>query len=267
MINAAVVKQTLREAFVQPAFLFVIIIEVAFIGLLTFGISLDFQNDVLVSMKLFGKEIDETLVNIFVSSLIETMVAPLTGFLMFFFIIGSSFLYPNMLQDPLLGVTLTKPISRTSLFLSKWVGLILLIALNMILFSVSVWFILLSKSSGHASASVILASIHFCFEFIIIFAICSLLAMIVENASGVSLLGIGIYYFLGPLMAGTDKLHNLVISIISFLLPPIGKLSVTTKDIVVLGDQFNPALLVVSFPYVVVYLAIAIIIFNRKDLT
>jgi len=266
MINAAVIRQTLREAFVQPALLFAIIVEVAFIGLLTFGISLDFENDILVSMKLFGREIDETLLNTFVSNLIENMVNLISALLMFLFIIGSSFLYPYMLRDPLLGITLTKPISRTSLFLSKYAGFILFIALSIILFSIAVWFILFSKSSGHVSDSVIVASISFCFEFIIVFSICSLLAMIIENASGVALLGIGIYYILGPLMANTDNVHNLVITIISLLLPPIGQLSIITKDIVILGVQSNLTLLVVSFPYVVVYLAIAIIIFNRKDL-
>lgn len=266
MINAAVTKQTIREAFVQPALLFALIIQVAFVGVLTFGISLDFENNILVSMKLFGQPIDESLVNIFVGNLIESMVNLMTAVLMFLFIIGSSFLYPSMLQDPLLGITLTKPISRTSLFLSKYAGLILFIALNVILFSIAVWFILFSKSSGHVSDAVFVASISFCFEFIIIFAICSLLAMIVENASGVAVLGIGIYYFLGPLMANTDNMHNPVITTISLLLPAIGKLSIITKDIVIHGDQSNPGLLVVSFAYSVVYIAFAIIIFNRKDL-
>jgi ABC-type transport system involved in multi-copper enzyme maturation permease subunit len=267
MINAAVIRQTIREAFMQPALLFAIIIEAAFVGLLTFGISLGFQNDVLVSMKFFGKEIHETLVNTFVSNLVESMVGLMSALLMFLFIIGSSFLYPSMLQDPLLGITLTKPISRTSLFFSKYAGFVLFVALSMILFSVAVWFILFSKTGGYVSDSVIVASVHFCFEFITVFAICSLLAMIVENASGVALLGIGTYYFLGPLMANTDNVHNPLITTISLVLPAIGKLSMITKDIVIHGDQPNPGLLVVSFAYSVVYIAFAIIIFNRKDLT
>jgi ABC-type transport system involved in multi-copper enzyme maturation permease subunit len=257
----------MREALLQPALLFVIIVQIAFLGVLTFGISLQFENDVLMSMNFFGSKVDETLVNTLVSNLIESTVGLITALLMFLYIIGSSFLFPSMLRDPLLGVTLTKPVSRTSLFLSKYIGLILFIGLSIVLFSLALWLVLWSKSAGTVSDSLIVASLSFCLEFIIIFTICSLLALVVENASGVALLGIGIYYVIGPFMANTDKVKSLVLTIVSLLLPPIGKLSVMTKGIVGLDDQFNPTLVLISFPYIVIYLAIASIIFSRKDLT
>ncbi len=267
MINTTVIRQTIREAFAQPALLFSFIIMVALVGLFTFGISLDFQNDILVSMKLFGKEIEVTHLNTFFSSMLESMSNILSALLMFLFIVGSSYLYPSMLQDPLLGITLTKPISRTSLFLSKFAGFVLAVALSMILFSVFVWLILFSKSGGHVSGTVIIASMSFCFEFIVVFALCSLVAMIVENATGVALLGIGIYYVLSPLMASMDQAPNLFTRTISLLLPPIGKLSIMTNEIIVNGPQFNPTLFLISLPYVIIYLAIAVVIFNRKDLS
>ena len=263
----AVIKQTLREAVLQPALLFAIIIEVAFLGLVGFGVSFHFEQGTLVSAELLGKVIDETIAAVFIRDLAVSVTNILTGLLMFLFIVGSSFVFPSMLRDPLLGITLTKPITRTSLFLSKFSAFLLLVFTTTILFAAAVSLALFLRSDGHISGSLIPSSLFFCCEFVVVFAFCSFLALIVENPMGVALLGTAFYFLLGPLLAGGHIGRSSLITIVSLFFPPIGKLSLATKEILLASGPAEFTLLVYSLLYVIVLLTLAAVIFSRRELT
>lgn len=265
-MSITIIKHTFRETALQPALIFALIIETAVIGLFTFGLSFQFANDVLISINFFGKIMDETIVRSFVQNLIPSVFTLITAGLMFLFILGSSFLYPSLLRDPLLGVTLTRPISRATLFFSKFLGVVVFVALNVMLFSTIVWFILFLKTDGFISNHIFLSGFCFCFEFLVLFALCSLLAMIVESSSGAALFGLALYFWLGPILTDSVKAHSLLINIVSFMVPPIGALSLSTKNIIILGDQIQPSLLLASIPYIAISLGLAFALFQRRDL-
>ncbi|MBI3578321.1 MAG: ABC transporter permease subunit [Ignavibacteriales bacterium] len=234
--------------------------------MIVFGLSFQFANDVLISINFVGKAMDETIVSTFIQTLVPSVFTLITSGLMFLFILGSSFVYPSLLRDPLLGVTLTRPISRAALFFSKFMGVMALVTLNVMLFSIVVWFILFLKTNGFISNHIFLSGFSFCFEFLIIFALCSLLAMIVESSTGVALLGLALYFWLGPVLADSEKAHSPLINVVSFMVPPIGALSLSTKNIIILGDQIQPSLLLASIPHIAISLILAFALFQRRDL-
>lgn len=264
-MNAAIIKQTIREAGIQPPFLFAFIVEVGFICLLIFGIGLNFEQGQLVSMKLFGGNIDETQAASSAQELAGNTANLMVAALMFLFILGSSFLYPDLLRSPLVGILLTKPVSRQELFFSKFAGPVILVLLNLVACGLIISAVLYFKSDGRYYITPPLISFSLWFEFVVIFSLCALLAMLIENSTGIAVLGIAIYYLLAPLLSQAKQGGNPLLAIIAYVLPPIGELSARTRGLVTQGE-LGVALMAVSLAYTSACLFLASYIFNRRDI-
>jgi ABC-type transport system involved in multi-copper enzyme maturation permease subunit len=264
MLKTIVIKQTIRENILQPAFLLTLIIQIAVIGILAFGVGLHYENGLLVSFDWFGGKIEEQ-VHSFAETFASANYELVSSSLMFLFIIGCSFLYPELLRSPLLIVTLARPVSRASLFLSKFAGFSLLVFSAVIIFSLIVSAIFYEKSDGNIGGSLLLGSVSFCFEFITIFAICSLVGLLIENSMGTAVIAVALYFFLGPLVADAGEIQNPLLKVSLILLPPVGQLSRATQELV-LSYRLNPDIYLLSLLYIAVILGVSTTLFHRRDI-
>lgn len=264
MISTTIIKQTMRENVFQPIFIFAIIIGVALIALITFGLSLQFENHVLVSARLFGSPLIEEHVTAFVETFAFALFGLSVAILMFLFVMACSFFYPDLLKSPLLSVMLTKPVTRIGLFMSKFSGLCLLVLSYVLTLSVMLWGVLCAKTDGNIPVSVILGGISFFVEFILMFAFASLLAMLVENSTGVTILATAVYFYIAPLVANADEI-SAPVKVLSLLIPPVGHISKATRNLI-LSNEVNVDVYLFAIFYAILFIGAAAFLFHRRDI-
>lgn len=262
MLSFPVIKQTSLSMLFQPTLLLASIVEIAVLLFLIFGIHFEVEQDTLLSIRLLGSEIDQ--IALFLHNIVPNFVSFLAQILMFLFIVGSSNLYPELLKDPLLGVMLTKPLSRVNLFLSKYVGMVLGVSINIVMFSLFFALILSIKHGGTLFISPVIGALAFLTQYIVISAICSLFAILTESVTAVAVLGVGIYFLLGPLLSSTEMSTALLVGI-SLIVPKTGKLMEATRELLMGGQADAQEFLIAAIP-AVIFFTIAAVLFNRRDL-
>ncbi|HXF90490.1 MAG TPA: hypothetical protein VNJ29_01005 [Candidatus Nitrosotenuis sp.] len=264
MFNSVIIKQTFRENILQPTFIFVLIIELFLVTVVILGLKLHYENNILVSVDLFGGSHEENVYT-FIETLLFMFFDITNAPLMFLFILLASFTQAGLLNDPLLGITLTKPVSRTQLFLSKFCGLTLLVASNIILFSLIMWLILSIKRGEHLNMVTLVGAISFSYEFVVMLAIVSLLTLLLENPSAVTVITAAIYFYLGPLIASSANMENIFLKFVTWVVPPVGELHIATRN-TVLMHQLTGSPYYLSIVYLVVLLFVSVFLFNRKEI-
>lgn len=248
----------------QPLFLFVVLVELVITLLMIFGFELEYKGEALVSLQLLGGSVREQLPAI-ISSLTSSSFTLTTHILVFLLILMSSSFYPDLLQNPLLCIILTKPFSREVLFLSKFAGLFVTMSLNILFFSAAISIALFMKGAGSAYAPLMTGAVSFCIEFLLLFSFCAFLTMVADHSFGIAVVVSGMYYLVGPLISNTDASSPAVTKVISIILPPIGSLSRATREFVLHGSgDFGP--LMTALPYAALYLGGGAFLFHRKDL-
>lgn len=238
------------------------IVEIAVLLFLIFGIQLDVEQGTLISVRILSHEINE--IALFLNEIVPDFVGLFSFILMFLLIVGSASLYPELLKDPILGVMLTRPLSRLKLFLSEYAGMILGIFINVAVFSLLVSLIL-SVKTGELIASPVIGSCAFLAEFLIISAMCALIAILTESVIAVSVIGVGIYFFLGPLLSNIETVNNVLLMGISYLIPRTGKLLAITRELLMGGNPDGEEFIRAAIP-AVTFFTIASVLFSRRDL-
>ena len=263
MIHSPVIKETIRENLTQPFFLMAALVGLASVLLFSFGVEFRYENDILTGMSFLGT-MSESHVQFVSREYVKVFSGLLGNALMFLFIIGGSYTHTGMLQSPLTSVSLTRPLSRSGLFLSKFLGLWAFVTALMLVLVAVLWSIAFYKTSGNISAGVLLASLSFSLEFGIIFACSALIAMLVENPTGVAILSLAVYFFVGRLVGLTESLPPIV-QALSLLLPPTGAMNLVTTGFIVSGEADFEVFLR-GFPHAVISLGAGAYLFHRKDL-
>lgn len=265
MINPSIVKQTIREVYQQPPITFACLIVIAIVILLIFTFNVEYEGDVIISMSFVGISFDETQVNTLGYELIRSIYNLFKVAFMFLFILQSSTLFPDTLKNPLLGIILTKPISRAGLFLSKYLGQIVAIFSLLLIFGIGIVFLLYLKMNGAIILTPIYISISVFFEFVAIFSFMALLSLIFEKSLAVTVIGLITYFALVPLLEQAKKMGITFASYVSYIFPPLGELSYQSNNIIV-GETIAKSIFIPNMLYVVIYISISIYLFKQRNI-
>ncbi|MGB9774700.1 MAG: hypothetical protein ACP5JH_05005 [Bacteroidota bacterium] len=262
MLSWPVIKHAFGRTLLQPGLLFAAIVEVAVLVFFLFGVHFKLEQGQVVSITIFGRETSQVAMyqNIMLPSLAES----LHGGLMFFIIVGVASLFTEDLKDPFLGVVLTRIHSRENFFLSEFAGIVLASLANVLLPSSLISLILSVKLDALVFAP-ILGALSFTVEVTILLGVCSLFAVLVGSGTGVVLLSIIIYFLLGPLVAAIEKTDSAILTLIPYLIPPMGKFYAITQGLL-LGKPVSVTGFVMGVVQGSVYFAIACALFSRRDL-
>ncbi len=264
MINYPVIKQTIREVYQQPPIVMVALIIIAVFFLLVFTFKVEFEGDVIVSMSFFGLSFDETKIDMgydFMTSIYNF----LKHICMFLLFLQGSTLFVDTLKDPLLGIFLTKPVSRAGLLLSRYAGQIIAIFALLLISGIGITLILYFKMNGTVFLTPIYLSLLVSFIFITMFTFMGLLSIIFENSLAVAAIGILIYFALAPIILFAEMGGNQLVYL-AYILPPVWKFLQQETNIIN-GNTINPDVFALALLYIVVYITLSIILFNRKDIT
>jgi ABC-type transport system involved in multi-copper enzyme maturation permease subunit len=267
MHHPAIFRQAIREALAQPAIIFAAVLLVIVAGLLAVGLGMRYDNDALVALTLFGKVFAAESLSVFAARLVPSLSSLMAAVLMFLFIVGSSSVFRAMLNDPLLSIVLTKPVARWSVIASKFAGHAFIVIVLVCVFAIVVWFIFFVKTSGnHAPDALHLAALSFSYEFLIVFAFCSVIAMFVESEAGIALLGLALYFIIAPLLESASGAQGFLVNVVRFIVPPIGPISGMTQELVVVGGSIDPVPLLAALPYVIGFIGLTMVLFTKRDI-
>jgi len=261
MLSWPIIKHSFGRTLLQPGLLFAGIVQVAVLLFFLFGIYFKLDHGEIVSITIFNHETEQvpTYQNIMLPSLAESLHYGL----MFFFIVGMAGLFTEDLKDPFLGVVLARAHSREEFFLSEFAGIVLASLASLLLFSMLICIILSAKLDALLFTP-ILGALSFTGEVIILLTVCSFFAVLVGSSTAVIILGVIIYFFLGPLLMLIEKTDNLTLSFVPYLIPPMGKFYTITQGLL-LGKPVSVTEFLKGAIQASVYLGIACFLFSRRD--
>lgn len=260
----AYLRSTVRQTLLQPAIIFLFILQTATLVFLGWGISFEYRGETLISVSLLGKiPLAGQELLIFRQSL-ETFVRLGWETLKFLLILAISPSFVELLRDPLLSIILTKRISRPLLICIRWSGVVLTIGIIQALYATSVVFVLLLKTnllSTSLLGPMILGPVV---HVITLAALASLLGVLLEHATGVTVVVLAVNYlgaFVGNVSQQTDGWLHLV----GYLFPALATEERFFMDMILYGSSdvmLSPHLVV----YPLAYLGLAMLFFKQKDL-
>lgn len=265
LLNRTAVRHAAREVTRQTMFLFIGGIELVALLFLLFGFDLQKEDGIVVAIRLFGGTFPvgaQAAIDTFIGAMFNLM----TGILMFLLILIASSFSSELLRNPLVGIILTKPVSRRALFISRFSGLVGIVTSNIVVFGLFLALILNAESEGSTSFVLLSCALSFSLEFVVMLTLCSFLAMLADQPLVTSAIAIAFYYLVGPLIAEAQGTSGIFVWISSVLLPPIGNLSSSTRAIV-FGKSVEAGAYLAVLPHSAIFLAISVFLFHRKDLT
>lgn len=259
-----IIRQTFFELLVQPSVLFIFIGESAFIILLVFGINFTFDRGQLVSISLLKGKIDGEEIAYLSRVLVESTAGLLSSIMIFLFLIGTIYFFMELIKSPLVGIILTKQISRTKLFYSYYAGILFLFLTNVLVFSSVVVLILYAKCDGTIFISILSSSLLLFMQFASIFSLCALCATVIENVTGVTIIGLSFYFVFSPFLTHASDNGNVIAAWVSNMFPPSGEVQrLLAKHI--LGESITLFLWLKLIITTTVYLLIGARIFSKRE--
>ena len=268
----AVVQLTLRESLAKKTFMAFFGIS-TFIGLLfLFALNLDIVDGVKSSISFFGHpsgkliELDKLVIGL------ESAIAVLlyTGGL-FLSLFATSNLIPNFLQPGNIDLYISKPLSRWQLLTGRFLGAVLIVALN-VFYLVFFTYMVLSLKTGIWNWGFLISGVMIVLTFAILYALMVLLGLLTRS-SAFSLMITYTILFFSPLLLQRDKIYallsgkvyGLLLDGLYYFLPKTAELAVLTEKLVANNPISSYAALWSSLLFGLLMFFVSLIIFNRKN--
>jgi hypothetical protein len=262
MVNRYILRETARATIFQPPILCMIILQTALIATIVFGVRVEYEDHILCAVRFFGRELSDG--ETFLRLVLPTFTGFLSLTLMFLAIIGMSSLIPDMLNDPLTTLVVIRPLSRTRLFVSTFAGIVAGVVADLAAFGSILCLVLTAKCEGAPVFAPLLGSLWFAGDFLVITACCSLFAILTESTTGTAILGLALYFGLGPAMDIVRRSGNTLLAVFSYFIPRTGTLASDPQQIT-WNTALDPAPLVTTLLPACIYFAIAVYLFHRRD--
>ncbi len=268
----AVVQLTLRESLAKKTFMAFFGIS-TFIGLLfLFALNLDIVDGVKSSVSFFGHPAGK-LVNL------DKLVIGLEGTIAVLLFTGGLFLslfatsnqIPNFLQPGNIDLFISKPLSRGQLFVGRFLGAVLIVALN-VFYLVLFVFLVLSFKTGIWNWGFLLSGLMIVITFAILYSLMAFLGLLTRS-SAFSLMITYTILFFSPLLLQRDKiyallsgkLYGLLLDGLYYFLPKTAELATLTEKLVANNTIPSFAPLCSSLLFGLFMFSVSLILFHRKN--
>ncbi|MCF8260773.1 MAG: ABC transporter permease [Melioribacteraceae bacterium] len=183
----------------------------------------------------------------------------------------SSFI-PNMLEKGMIDVLLSKPVSRAQIIIGKFLGGTVIVYANIIYVVVGFWLIVGLKLDTW-NFYFLLTSFAITFTFMVLYAMIILTGILTKSSILAMIISYLIFFILSPLLAAKDNIIGLfesstlevILNFFYYIVPQTAELAQITNYISTGTFEFDTLPIFVSFLFMILNLAAAIFIFNKKD--
>ncbi len=171
-----IIKNTFREALAKKIFIGYYIFYAIVVLIMLFAVNLDAVEGI-VSFA----DIKQVIISV------ETGFLSLSfNLILFFSLISTSSFIPSMLEKGTIDLLISKPISRFTILMSKFLGAVLFVAVSMVFLIGSIWLIL-SLKSGYWSPAFLSSILSLTLAFAVMYSITVLIGLL-TNSSVISIL-------------------------------------------------------------------------------
>lgn len=269
MIFLTLILSTFKEAFAKKIFLGFFIIETLVILIFLFLVNTDSIEGMVDMMESSGEEGIKQGVIAF-----EVLIINISYLLIitFCFISVSSFI-PSMLEKGNIDLLLSKPVSRTTIIIAKFLGGVLLIFLSLVYLIGIVWLILSSKS-GFWHFPFLYSILWLTLSFAVIYALIILIGLVSQSTILSIIISFFLVFIVCPILAVREEtlftfINNdavqFVINFFYYVLPKPSDINRITMNIIT-GEaitSYQP--IYSSILFMLAALSVSIFYFKKKD--
>lgn len=269
----AIIGYALRVTISQKIMIVLLTVLTIIIGLFIFTIHIDAVGGYIKSISIYGSKpmtseelpmIMPTLGEIYITFIFLAMVV--------LCIITTAHIIPESLSNGTIDLFLSKPLSRASIVLGMFVGVILAVALVQLYFIVSFWFVLNIKT-GSWNWMFPLTFVPLILSFISIFSLMVFVGIISKSTGVVIAIALGHVLLLSNLLSTRGGSFGLLSGniffrgskeVLYYLLPQYSDLYTFAKHLL-LGQQFQVTVLFYPILPCTVFIILSMYIFQRMD--
>jgi ABC-2 type transport system permease protein len=272
LTTEAIVRDTFREALARKIFWGLFGLSSLMILFFLFIMKIDIVEGAAATITLFGqqsgREIDAARVVRQVQGGIATF---LYTWGMFLAVFASAGLIPSVLEPGRIELLLSKPVSRAHLLLGRYVGNLLIVAVNVTYLVVGIWLILGIKT-GIWTPDFLIAIATTVFLFAVLLAVVVLVGVLFESTALAVMIPVGLM-IISPILAQHEMMVRLLSSewsrqlwkALYQVLPKVYDIGRMTLGFVMDRKVESYAPLWTSAAFGAVVLASAIYTFQRRD--
>lgn len=272
MVTLALVRDTFREAMARKIFWVLFGLSTLMILFFLFLLKIDIVAGATATVSLFGQRSPANPdVNRMVRGVYGGIATFLYTFGMFLAVFASSGLVPSVLEPGRIELLLSKPLSRAHLLLGRFLGNVLVVALNSAYLVLGVWTILGVKT-GIWSPVFLVSIATTTFIFAILLTVVVLMGVVFESAAVATMITVALM-IISPILAQTTTMMRLLSSewsrdvwrTLYYALPKVYELGKMTLDAIQSGT-FNGYMPIWSSAlFGAAVLGAALWIFQRRD--
>ncbi|MBV9768282.1 MAG: ABC transporter permease subunit [Bryobacterales bacterium] len=273
MITLALVSDTFREALARKIFWVLFGLSALLILFFLFLLRIDIvAGATAATVSLFGRQ---TRANPDVDRVVRGVYGGIATFLytwgMFLAVFASAGLVPSVLEPGRIELLLSKPLSRTHILLGRYLGNILVVALNTAFLVLGVWTILGIKT-GIWSPAFLIAIATTTFIFAVLLSVVVLIGVWIESAAAATMITVALM-IISPILAQTSLMMRLLSSewsrnlwrTLYYSLPKVYEIGKMTLDAIQSRTFAGFTPIWTSALFGLIMLGAALSIFARRD--
>src|SRR4030095_8075105 len=190
-----IIKNTFREALAKKIFIGYYIFYAIVVLIMIFAVNLD-AVDGIVSFTDVQKVIKS----------VETGFLSLSfNLILFFSLISASSFVPSMLEKGTIDLLISKPVSRFTILISKFLGAVIFVGLSMVCWISSIWLIL-SLKSGYWNSSFLIAILSLTTAFAVMYSITVVIGLTTQSSIIAILVNFFMIFVLCPVLSIRESL-------------------------------------------------------------
>ncbi len=258
-----IILNTFREAIAKKIFVGYYIIYTIIIIVILLAVNLDAVEGVM--------SITDVQQSVLSLQAIMTSVSYLL--VLIFCIISSASFIPSMTDKGTIDLLLSKPLSRTTIILSKYLGAVVFVGISLIYFIGAIWLIL-SLKSGYWNFSFLFTILSLTFSFAVMYSIVLLIGLTTQSSIIAILVNLFLLFVLLPVLAGrenviftfvTNEAVRFVFNFFYYIFPKPGEINDITVKIITKQPvtSWQPA--ITSLLFCVAVLGYSVYYFSKKD--
>ncbi|MBM3776101.1 MAG: hypothetical protein FJW37_13205 [Acidobacteria bacterium] len=206
--TAALVRDTFREAFARKVFWGFFGCSTALIVFVLFILRIDIVEGGLAAMSLFGKTREAMDAQRLVGQAHAAIAAFLYSAGMFLAVFASAGLIPAVFEPGRIELLLSKPLARHRILLGRYLGNLLVVAVNLFYLVGTIW-IIFGWKTGVWTAGFLLAAVVTLFTFAVLLALIVLVSALCESAAVATMATFGVM-LLSPVLAQRRIIERLL---------------------------------------------------------
>jgi ABC-2 type transport system permease protein len=272
-LTLALIHDTFREALARRVFWGLFALSTAMILFILFLLRIDIVEGAVTTVGIFGTSLSRRIWNPerLVNHAHATVAAFLYTFGMLLALFASATLMPSVLEPGRIDLLLSKPISRPHLIIGRYIGNLLVVAVNIAWLFVGVWLILGWKT--HIWHKGFLYAIFTTIAaYAVLLAVIVLVAVVWESAALATMIPVALV-IMSPILAQRDTMQKLLSSDLSrqiwdvfyYVLPKIYEIGRITRNFTFAQPVPDWMPLWSSAAFGAVTLAAGIWIFAKRD--